>query len=102
MGHRFADQYSLLHASVGVISYFWSVPFLLGLIIHTIFEVVENTNQGMRFIQRYLSLFWPGGKDEPDAIINRIGDTVFFSGGWLLAAWLNGIGKERGWYYPSK
>jgi hypothetical protein len=101
MGHRFADQFSLLHASAGVVAYFWSIPFFVAFICHTIFEIIENTQAGMLFIQRYLSAFWPGGKREPDAIINRIGDTVFFSAGWILAAWLNNLGTEQGWYYSK-
>jgi hypothetical protein len=106
MGYRVADQYSLLHASVGVFAYFWSIPFILSVIIHTIFEIVENSATGIHYIQKYFigsGIFkWPGGKREPDAIINRIGDTVFFAGGWLLASWLNRVGTERAWYYPSK
>ena len=106
MGNRFADQYSLLHASVGVFAYFWNVPFLIALVVHTIFEIIENSSIGIHLINKYfigLDIFkWPGGKREPDAIINCIGDTVFFTGGWFLAFYLNTEGVKKGWYYPSK
>ena len=75
MGYRIFDQYSLLHFSVGVIAYFWGIDYMLLLLLHIIFEIVENTPTGIHFINKYL-YFWPGGKPEPDSSINQIGDII--------------------------
>ena len=102
MGLKFADQYSLLHFAVGIVLYFWNIPLVLGIILHTLFEIVENTTVGMKFINKYIIhpgyFSWPGGKDYTDAFINNIGDTVFFVIGWLLAAYLDIVGVKYGWY----
>ena len=78
------DQYSLLHFAVGIISRYWNISFLWLLIIHSIFEFVENTSQGMYFINTWIP-FWPGGKSHPDSVVNRVGDTVFSLIGWIVA-----------------
>ena len=53
------------------------------MILHTLFETVENTQFGMNFINKYIT-FWPGGKPTADSFINIIGDTVSACG-WLSA-----------------
>lgn len=78
------DQYSLLHFAVGIISRYWNISFLWLLIIHAIFEFVENTAQGMYFINTWIP-FWPGGKSHPDSVVNRVGDTMFSLIGWIVA-----------------
>ena len=50
MGTRFLDQYTYLHFSVGIIVYFWNISLLNWIILHTIFELLENTKIGMRLI----------------------------------------------------
>ena len=97
MGKQILDQFSLLHAAVGVVAYFWGVPFWLALGLHFVFEIVENTAWGMSFINNWLTL-WPGGKPYADSIVNLISDNVTFAGGWLVAAWLDRVGDERRWY----
>ena len=97
MGNKLFDQYSLLHAACGVIAYFWNVSLLNWLIFHTIFEIIENTELGMQFINKMLP-FWPGGKPEPDAILNRFGDTIGAVVGWVIAKQLDVIGTRKGWY----
>ena len=37
------DQFTLLHVAMGVVAYFWGMPFWLALGIHIVFEIVENT-----------------------------------------------------------
>lgn len=104
MGKYFADQYSLLHFSVGIIAYFWNVPFTLAFILHMIFEIVENTKFGMSIINNFFVsdtiLSWPGGKDIPDTLTNTIGDNVFFALGWIVSRYLDVIGSKYGWYVP--
>lgn len=93
MGKTIADQYSLLHFAVGVVSYFWNVSFLLGTVIHIFFEYFENTKSGMNIINKYFVgnsvLQWPGKKEYPDSIINSIGDTIFYSLGWIISYYLD-------------
>jgi hypothetical protein len=84
MGNTLFDQYSLLHFSVGVVAYFWSVSFSMIMIIHILFETIENTQCGMNFINTYIP-FWPGGKTHADSCLNRVGDTVFSGLGWIVA-----------------
>lgn len=95
MGVNFTDKYSLLHFSVGVVTYFWSVPLLFAFILHSIFEYGENTKTGMKIINDFfvnrnyekynIPFTWPGGKDKPDSLINILGDTFYFIAGWVLS-----------------
>jgi hypothetical protein len=48
------------------------------------FELIENTPQGIYFINHYI-YFWLGGKPKADATINTIGDTIFAMLGWIVA-----------------
>lgn len=86
MGIYFTDKYSLLHFATGIISYYWNISFWNFFILHFIYEYVENTETGMRYIN-YIS-FWPGGKDHADLMINRIGDQVYGLFGWIFAYWI--------------
>ena len=97
MGLRFMDQYSLLHFAVGVIAYFNGMSFVTWSVLHLIFELVENTETGMKIINNYFT-FWPGGKSYADAAINSIGDQVFAMLGWLVAQQLDSLGKKHRWY----
>lgn len=89
MGLYLFDQYTLLHFSVGVIAYFWGITFFQTFLIHTIFEVVENSAYGMNIINTVLKGVWPGGKPYADSLINNIGDTIGVLFGWVVASLLN-------------
>lgn len=101
MGHGFLDQYSLLHAAVGVLAYFWNIPLWIGTLIHILFEYAENTPWGVRLINTYMiepGIFgWPGDKRNPDSVINQLGDTITFALGWVVAAGLDTIGRAQHW-----
>ncbi len=56
MGNLFLDQYSILHYATGVIAYFWGITAVAFVGAHVTFEVVENTDKGMDFINS--SLTW--------------------------------------------
>jgi len=84
MGQKIYDKYSLLHLAVGIVVYYFDISLLIWIILHIIFEIVENTKQGVHFIDNYL-IFWPGGKKKPDSIINSISDIVCGTFGWILA-----------------
>ncbi|MBB74326.1 MAG: hypothetical protein CMJ75_07420 [Planctomycetaceae bacterium] len=97
MGKQLFDQYTLLHFSCGVIAYFWGVTIWYWMIAHVIFEILENTTFGMKFINETLT-FWPGGKPERDSFINIIGDNLGAMVGWYCAKALERLGEERKWY----
>jgi hypothetical protein len=89
MGLRIVDQYSLLHFAVGIIAYFWSVSLLLLVIVHILFEYIENTQWGMKIINNYFIRWWPGGKTHPNNLVNKTSDTLFSIFGWLIANYLD-------------
>tara|TARA_B110001469_G_C9619323_1_gene308538 strand:+ start:951 stop:1262 length:312 start_codon:yes stop_codon:yes gene_type:complete len=97
MGLKLFDQYTYLHFATGIIMYFFGLPILVTIIIHTIFEIVENTNIGMNIINN-LFKFWPGGKPYNDSIINCIGDTIGVLIGWISAYYIDNLGYKYGWY----
>jgi hypothetical protein len=84
MGNKFFDAYSLLHFAVGVIFRHFGLSLSVSFVTHTLFELIENSPVGVRFIDKHL-WFWPGGKKSPDTLTNSVGDTVSFAAGWLLA-----------------
>ncbi len=97
MGLKLIDQYTYLHFSVGIIAYFWNISLLNWIIVHTIFEVLENTQMAMDFINNKM-FFWPGGKPQADSLTNILGDTIGTILGWLSAYLLDQIGNKYGWY----
>ena len=91
MGDSFTDRYSLLHFGSGVIARFLGIHKVVWLLIHILFELVENSKYGMEFIN--LLPFWPGGKDHADSWNNMLGDTFYAVLGHYVAfmlqeAWL--------------
>jgi hypothetical protein len=86
MGKFCVDKYSLLHFAVGIIFRFLNFNFMSAFFIHLCFEIFENSRFGVNFIDTSpLLQWWPGGKKEPDSIVNSIFDQVFFMIGWSLA-----------------
>ena len=88
MGYQYFDQYTYLHFATGIVVYFWNISLLNWVILHTIFEIFENTQMGMNIINQYI-VFWPGGKPESDTSINSVGDTFGAVLGWLTAYYLD-------------
>ena len=97
MGNQLLDQYSILHFATGVVAYFVGVSGTKWFFIHVGFEIVENTQVGMDFINNNLT-FWPGGKPRADAFINMVGDTAAAMLGWWVAQQVEITGKKRKWY----
>ena len=98
MGQHIFDQYSLLHFASGVIAYFWGISLPIWIIIHTAFEIFQNSCCGMEFINHALKNVWPGGHQSKDTIWNSVGDTITAILGWLCAYWLDTLGKKHEWY----
>jgi len=86
MGYKFLDKYSILHFVSGFIAYFFGINWIMWLIIHIMFEYGENTPEGMELINTIP--IWPGGKENPDALVNSIGDTLSALLGWLTARYI--------------
>ena len=97
MGFQLFDQYTYLHFAVGIIIYFWNISLQNWIILHTIFELAENTQIGMNIINKYIKL-WPGGKPKADSIINIVGDSLGAIIGWLSAYYLDKLGNKYKWY----
>lgn len=97
MGIYLLDQYTLLHFAVGIICYFWNISLTHTILIHSLFEFIENTSLGMYFINNYITV-WPGGKPYTDSFINNIGDTIGIIVGWCLAYYINIIGTRYNYY----
>jgi len=97
MGNYLLDQFTYLHFAVGIIAYFWNISLLKWFILHSIFEFLENTPYGIKFINKYIT-FWPGCKPKSDSIINTFGDTLGAIIGWLSAYYLDKLGNKYGWY----
>lgn len=74
-----------------MVAYFWRAPLWFWFLLHTAFEVVENSPPGMEFINTHLGAWWPGGKSHADAVENSVGDTVFAAMGWAVAYGLDRV-----------
>jgi hypothetical protein len=99
MGTYFFDQYSILHMASGIIAYFFGIKLEQWIIIHILFEYVENTSYGINFINLYLKNIWPGGKDKKDTFLNSmVGDNFFAIIGWCIAYYFDLMGKKYNWY----
>jgi len=97
MGTKLFDQYTYLHFAMGIVGYYWNISLIKWIILHTIFEIIENTHFGMNIINNYI-VIWPGGKPKADSITNNIGDTIGTIIGWLSAYGLDKIGIKYKWY----
>ena len=95
MGQLFFDQYSILHFAAGIIAYFWGLNFSTWFALNVLYEFIENTEMGMKFINKIK--MWPGGKYKSDSIINSAGDVLSASLGWYLAYKLDEFGDKKGW-----
>lgn len=85
MGQLWIDEYSFLHLATGVIFRYFEIRLGVSVGLHVVFEIVENSPTGVRFINEYLKGWWPGGKPKADSVLNSVSDTVFFALGWVLA-----------------
>ena len=84
MGEKLFDNYSRLHFLWGFIAYNLGISSNNWFILHTLFEISENSPLGIFIINHYFTL-WPGGKKNPDTLLNMFGDTLFTMLGWYTA-----------------
>lgn len=99
MGLTLFDRYTYLHFAVGVVIYFYDISLLQWSILHTVFEVLENTPSGMYFISNYIKV-WPGGKSFSDSLINSTGDTIGAILGWISGYILDYILGNKNYIIP--
>lgn len=99
MGNYWIDQYSLLHFAVGILLYFWGFSWQFTLFSHIVFEILENTALGMKFINTYFP-FWPGGKPAADSLLNSVTDTLFSLLGWTLSFYADAFSDFHHLYKP--
>ena len=97
MGQYSFDQYSLLHVATGVIAYFWGLSFAEWMILHLIYEIIDNTNWFIYLVNNWI-FFWPGGKLGKDSLENSIGDTIGSALGWFIAMGIDSLGTQYGLY----
>lgn len=98
MGFNAFDQYSLLHFAFGVIAYFYGLSLKNWVIVHTLFEIIENIPQVTKFINQNMS-FINWSKPHPDSLLNNIGDTISALLGFLIAQYLDKKGIKENWIY---
>jgi electron transfer flavoprotein alpha/beta subunit len=84
MGQSWFDEYSLLHFASGIVAFFWGLTFSTWFVLHALFEIVENTDIGRKFINEHITM-WPGGKPSADSSSNMIGDQASAMLGWWCA-----------------
>ncbi len=96
MGEFFFDQFSILHMASGVVAYFIGIKLPIWIIIHILFEIIENQPEFIKFNNTYLEWFWPGGKEKPDSFMNSmIGDNFFAILGWVVSYYLDKYYKTK-------
>ena len=97
MGLLVFDQYTYLHFASGIMSYYWGLSLTTWMVIHLLFELIENSQPGINLINTYL-FFWPGGKPKADSKMNIVGDNIGAFLGWYSAYLLDKLGAKQGWY----
>lgn len=83
MGVYFTDNFSLLHFASGIIAYYWNLTFIEWLLLHIIYEIFQNSQIGLWFINHIVTV-WPGGKLNYDSYINILGDLIYGILGWIF------------------
>jgi hypothetical protein len=99
MGTELVDQYSLLHFAVGIVAYFFKIEFKYWILLNLLFEYLENTETGMNFINNTFNKIWPGSKEFHDSLSNSITDILFALLGWIIAYYIDNLGKKYNWHH---
>ena len=80
------DPYSIAHAGSGVVARSLQLSLLQTIVLHTIFEIVENNY--LKFHPTVKKIFPDPSKD---TLLNSIGDTVSIATGWYLTDRYGGL-----------
>ena len=79
------DKYSFFHIGIGIVIYFWSLPFLSFILFNLALEYVETTSLGNNLKNTYLQGWWPGGKSVPTTFLARASDLACMIAGMLVS-----------------
>ncbi len=87
MSQVFTDEFSLLHFATGIVAQFMGLSLAHWFVVHVTFELVEDTQTGVRVINKLFGKIWPGGgKKVPDSFLNsELGDNFYAVLGWVFA-----------------
>tara|TARA_B100001250_G_scaffold384421_1_gene379236 strand:+ start:284 stop:556 length:273 start_codon:yes stop_codon:yes gene_type:complete len=80
------DPYSICHAGGGVVARSIKLSLFQTLVLHTIFEIVEN--KYLKFHPKVKEIF---PDPSPDTLLNSIGDTISAALGWYLTDQYGGV-----------
>ncbi len=94
MGFYILDKYSLAHFAFGVLAYFLHISLVHWVILHALFEIIENSQFGMYIINEYVKYVWIGGKDVADSFINSMSDNIFAYCGWIFAYYVGKLSDK--------
>lgn len=100
MGFLLFDQYTYLHFCNGSIAFYFGCPLYIWIILHTLFEIIENNKYGVKLLNKIP--FWPGGKSKNDTFINSVGDTIGTILGWITAYLIDKLANKYGLYREMK
>ena len=82
MKRHFFDQWLLLHILVGAGAHYVGLSHTTYLVTHISYEILSNTDKGMKLVNRLP--FWPP-KKEKDEMVNFVGDPFWGWIGWTIA-----------------
>ena len=77
MGDRLVDRFTLLHFVVGLVISLFQIPILWFIGAIVLFEIWENSKDGMKSLNTWKPYKLFGGKPKKDTIANSISDIVF-------------------------
>lgn len=95
MSKVFTDQFSLLHFATGIVAYYIGLSLPVWFLLHAAFEIFEDTEFGVRIINKVFKNIWPGGgKRVPDSFVNsELGDNFYAVLGWIFSWYIHKNGS---------
>ena len=78
------DEWSIVHVSGGIVAAQTGITLPQFMVLHTLFELVENTDQGTGLLSK---IGWD--RKNGDTWANIAGDTLSAVAGWYLGKWAN-------------
>lgn len=90
------DQFSYLHFASGITAYFFGFKLKNWMLLHLAFDIFDNSNWGIQFVQKYVSFLKQPryGSDPP---LNIIVDNIISVLGWVSAYYLVQYCTDRGY-----
>ena len=73
------DEWSFVHFAGGIVGAQTGLSLPLFLVLHTLFEIVENTDKGSGPLSK---IGWD--RTDGDTMVNVLGDTLSAAAGWYV------------------